>query len=356
MPMNLSGFRWVFRSLVLVLLLLFPCLPQAEEPVVANGTVVPPVSNLTFGSERILSSCWTTQELRGKSKKKSTPALALSLPPGTRSSTLPRHTHQPLAPALENSIRRVKPTSDKKVVALTFDLCEGARDLAGYDADLVNYLRDHMVKATFFAGGKWMLSHPEEAMQLIADPLFEVGNHSWTHANLRLLDAKRIEEQVLRPQAQYEVLWEQLQARALDRQVPSDEMNKIPGVPRVFRFPYGACNAQSLTLLKKNGLAAIQWDVVTGDAAQRQTAQAIARIVLQQVRPGSIVICHANGRGHGTAASLPLFVPKLRALGYEWVTVSELLTHGPAVASSECYEIKPGDNLRYDKRPGARGE
>jgi peptidoglycan/xylan/chitin deacetylase (PgdA/CDA1 family) len=354
--MNLSCFRWAFRCLVFGLLLLFPCLPQAEEENVSNGTVVPPVSNLTFGSERILSSCWTTQELRGKAEKKSTQAFALSLSPGTMSSTLPRHTHQPLAPALENSIRRVKPTANKKVVALTFDLCEGARELAGYDADIVNYLRDHRVKATFFAGGKWMLSHPQEAMQLIADPLFEVGNHSWTHANLRLLDAKRIEKQILRPQAQYEALWEQLQARAVEKQVAPDEMNKIPRVPRVFRFPYGTCNAQALTLLKRNGLAAIQWDVVTGDAAHGQTARAIARIVLQQVKPGSIVICHANGRGHGTAASLPLFIPKLRALGYEWVTVSELLTYGPAVASSECYELKPGDNFRYDKMPGARGE
>lgn len=43
------------------------------------------------------------------------------------------------------------------------------------------------------------------------------------------------------------------------------------------------------------------------------------------------------------------FVPELRTLGYDFVTVSELLTHGPAVSSKDCYELMPGDNLRYDR-------
>ena len=48
------------------------------------------------------------------------------------------------------------------------------------------------------------------------------------------------------------------------------------------------------------------------------------------------------------------FVPELRALGYDFVTISELLTHGPAVSSKDCYELMPGDNLRYDRTIGVK--
>ncbi|MCM2264721.1 MAG: hypothetical protein NDI73_05950 [Desulfuromonadales bacterium] len=58
------------------------------------------------------------------------------------------------------------------------------------------------------------------------------------------------------------------------------------------------------------------------------------------------MITHANGRGGHTAEALPLFIPKLRAMGYRFVTVSELLAMGEPVTADECYELKPGDNRR----------
>ncbi len=84
------------------------------------------------------------------------------------------------------SIRRVSlPPGDKRI-ALTFDLCEMASDVTGYDAELIAYLRKEGIHATFYAGGKWMRSHPEQTKQLMVDPLFELGNHAWTHVNLHL--------------------------------------------------------------------------------------------------------------------------------------------------------------------------
>jgi peptidoglycan-N-acetylglucosamine deacetylase len=71
--------------------------------------------------------------------------------------------------------------------------------------------------------------------------------------------------------------------------------------------------------------------------------------VLREVHPGAIVVAHANGRGWHTAAALPLFIPQLRARGYRFVTVSELLAMGTPVAAGECYERTPGDNRRYDR-------
>src|SRR5262249_9464064 len=80
-------------------------------------------------------------------------------------------------------IRRVTLTGDKKLVALTFDLCEQPSEISGYQGGIVDFLRANRIKATFFMGGKWMLSHRERTQQLMSDPLFEVANHTWEHRN-----------------------------------------------------------------------------------------------------------------------------------------------------------------------------
>lgn len=309
--------------------------------------------NQTFGSQAVLEGCWSLEELREKDFDRLVSRPSNNVYGKLPSKTVPEHINVALRAELGNSIRRVIPASEKKLIALTFDLCEGPNEVSGYDAEIVNYLRENKIKATFFAGGKWMLSHPEKTMQLMADPLFEIGNHSWSHSNFRLLDSKKMEDQILWTQAQYESLWEELNRKAQAKNIDPSEMSKIPAIPVLFRFPYGTCNFLALDTVNKHGLAAIQWDLVTGDAAKGQTPQAISRVVLQQAKPGSIIICHANGRGHGTSRALPVFVPKLHSLGYSFVTVSELLTCGPAVTSEDCYELRPGDNLRYDRMFGA---
>ena len=100
-------------------------------------------------------------------------------------------------------------------ITLTFDLCEQADEVTGYDGELVDTLRAQGVKATFYAGGKWMRSHPERTLQLMADPLFELGNHAWTHGNLRVLQGAEMANQIRWTQAEYERLRDQLLALPL---------------------------------------------------------------------------------------------------------------------------------------------
>jgi peptidoglycan/xylan/chitin deacetylase (PgdA/CDA1 family) len=313
--------------------------------------IAPLVDGLTFGSQAILELLWPAHAM---------PAGLHNLPGGRGPvpplRLLPTQFAPPLAPAWHYSIRRVEPFDARRLVALTFDLCEAAGSVSGYDAPIIDYLRTAHVRATFFAGGKWMRSHPEQTMQLMADPLFEVGNHSWTHGNLRVLQGQEMAQQILWPQAQYELLWEELATRAQHQGIPAQEMAHIPREPLTFRFPYGACSPEALHTLAEYGLPAVQWDVVSGDPAPQQTAQGIVHTVLSQTRPGSIVVFHANGYGHGTAAALPRIIPTLRQRGFEFVTVSELLRLGKVIATEECYELRPGDNQRYDARSahGAR--
>jgi peptidoglycan-N-acetylglucosamine deacetylase len=80
---------------------------------------------------------------------------------------------------------------------------------------------------------------------------------------------------------------------------------------------------------------------------------------VRNVRPGSIVIAHANGRGHHTAEALLVAIPKLKAMGFEFVTVSALIAAGRPVMSDTCYDSRPGDTDKYDflvpKRPRVAG-
>jgi peptidoglycan/xylan/chitin deacetylase (PgdA/CDA1 family) len=312
-------------------------------------------SGLTFGSEKVLRSCWSEEELHGKPYDKIIflERDLLPLPPRL---IAPVRELSPSKHVPTKSIRRVKVRGSKKAVALTFDLCERADEITGYDYAIVNYLRAHQVRATFFAGGKWMQSHPDKTMQLMADPLFEIGNHTWSHANMRVLGKEEQRLQILLTQAQYRELRRQLSLRAGARQAGQKEMAKIPAIPLCFRFPFGACNAAGLQLLNELNLAAIQWDVVTDDSDKNQTAEMIASTVLKEVQPGSIIVCHANGRGHATAQALALLIPELQKRGYTFVTVSELLTFGKVFAASDCFELYPGDNRRYDKLFGTSAD
>ncbi len=298
-----------------------------------------------FAEERsLLNACWA-------------PA-ALSAAPGE--SAARNHDHRfdtpppevQLAPyssvaAPIGVVRRVKLAGGRKLVALTFDLCEQLGEVAGYDGAIVDYLRKENIKATFFAGGKWMRSHEERARQLMADPLFEIGNHSEAHRNVRRLAGERLATEIVAPQRSYEMIRARFAQTQCVRGEPGGE-NRIPPRMTLFRFPYGACNRLALQAVHDRGLRAIQWDVATGDPSPMVPAEAIAHAMLTRTRPGSIILSHANGRGWHTAAALALAIPKLRRMGFEFVTVSELLAAGEPVVAASCYDNKPGDTDRSD--------
>jgi peptidoglycan-N-acetylglucosamine deacetylase len=249
--------------------------------------------------------------------------------------------------AQRGTIRRVKLTGDKKLVALTFDLCEQPSEISGYQGGIVDFLREHRIKATFFMGGKWMLSHRERAQQLMADPLFEVANHTWEHRNLRVVSGQALVAEIKNAQIAYEQVREELEAKRCTG--PRGDTLAHEQAPRrlgLLRFPYGACSAAALDEAAHQGLLPIQWDVSSGDPAFAQSARAIEHQVLTNVQPGSIVLFHANGRGWHTDGALPGIIATLKARGYEFATVSELLAAGEPVVAATCYDSHPGDTDR----------
>ena len=190
-------------------------------------------------------------------------------------------------------------------VALTFDVCQREGDLAGYDTEIVRVLNETRTPATFFLGGLWMQDHPAETLELAGNPLFELGNHSWSHEDFSIITNDEMQLQVqLTQKKMYDLLGYQT---------------------NLFRLPYGTYNNEALNVINDNGLYVIQWDDVSGDPDPNVDAESMTSWVLQQVQPGSIIIMHANGRGWHTAEALPGIIQSLRQQGYTPVTVSELL-------------------------------
>ncbi len=297
-------------------------------------------------AQNLATQCWTPAELAGRPEEKAPQRGAAGH--AQKVPDIRLQSFAPVQPALQGAIRRVTLPAGKKLIALTFDLCEQPGEISGNDGAIVDYLRANGVRATFFAGGKWVMTHGSRAQQLVADERFETGSHGWAHRNVRGLTGAALQGEIRGPQAAYEATRASLAGRqCVASQSPA--LGRVPARIGLYRFPYGACNPEALAAMAANGLLAVQWDVSAGDPDPGQSAAAIAAAVARQVRPGSIVLLHANGRGYNTAAALPLLIPKLKAMGYQFVTVSELLAAGKPEIVATCYDARPGDTDRYDK-------
>ncbi len=262
--------------------------------------------------------------------------------------TVPEHVLPPLPAEEEGTIRCV--ATKEKVAALTFDLCELATMTTGYDADIIDFLREKRIPATLFMGGKWMRSHSERAMQLMADPLFEIGNHGWSHGNFGIMSEKAMLEQIRWTQAEYELLREETLKRAREE----GRGVELPEAVTLFRLPYGRCSDKALALLAREGLQVIQWSVVA-ETPQDNAIRGMGVRVAGQVRPGAIILFHANLVPKGSASMLKEAVGELQRKGYRFVPVGELLKLGKPQRTRDGYFNKPGDNLNLDKHFGVDG-
>lgn len=294
--------------------------------------------------------CWAPQALAGTAAelKHARPRRSLDLAL-LKNVTLQPAT--PVPPELRGSVRSVTLPPELKLIALTFDLCEENGYVSGYDGRVVDVLRTQNIKATFFAGGKWMETHPERAQQLIADPLFEIGSHGLRHLDLSHAKVQTLAEEITLTEAAYARARTALLARQCFAGAPRQPQERLT----LFRFPYGRCNDKALAATAEAGLIAVQWDLVTGDPDPRVSAKTIANTILTKAHPGAIVVAHANGRGRNTAVALAIALPKLKEQGYSFVTVSELLKAGKPVIATRCYQNSPGDMMRVARTSARRG-
>src|SRR5687767_4219292 len=112
----------------------------------------------------------------------------LMLPASSRATSLPTG-----GPPEGAAVARVITTAP--VVALTFDACP-TRLRVGFYREIFDILRREQVPATVFVSGKWMEKFWNEARELAAEPLIELGNHSYRHQYFSTMDAARAREEI----------------------------------------------------------------------------------------------------------------------------------------------------------------
>ncbi|CAM5330134.1 polysaccharide deacetylase family protein [Streptomyces tanashiensis] len=215
--------------------------------------------------------------------------------------------------------RRAKGTA--KVVALTFDADmtadQGPRAARGEHFDnpeLIATLRRLKVDATVFMTGRWAEEYPDQARSIGGDPRFEIANHSYSH--YAFASPCYGLPTVAGPDMASDV------QRAFDAFRDAGAVNVVP----YFRFPGGCYDDAALRALAPAGVTAVQWDVVSGDAFAKD-ADAVAEQVLDGVKPGSLVVMHCTrSAAPVTERAIRRIVPELRARGYRFVKVSELMS------------------------------
>lgn len=193
-----------------------------------------------------------------------------------------------------------KVDTDKKVVALTFDISWGNK----VPEPVLDVLeREKVTKATFFLSGPWTLRHPEIAKR-IHRMGFEIGNHGHLHKDFSNYPNSWIVQQV------------GLSEKAIQQ---------VTGVKtKLIRTPNGDINPRVIQCLNDLGYTVIQWNTDSLDW-KNPGVQAIRDRVLKRVVPGDIILMHASDSSKQIVEALPQIIAGLRAQGYQFVTVSELL-------------------------------
>jgi peptidoglycan/xylan/chitin deacetylase (PgdA/CDA1 family) len=183
-------------------------------------------------------------------------------------------------------------------VALTFDDGPGR-----VTESVLDVLARHGAAGTFNVLGGRIEGRERLLRRMVAEG-HEVGNHGVDH---RRLAGAPVET-----------------ARQLAR-TNAAVRRAVGARPRIFRAPYGAVSRSTVTAAWLGGLVTVGWDVDPRDY-ETPGAAAIRERTIDAVRPGSVVLLHDDRRAlEQTAVALDLILPDLEELGYELVTVSQLL-------------------------------
>lgn len=190
----------------------------------------------------------------------------------------------------------------EKVVALTFD--DGPTP--DKTNQILQILAEQQIPATFFLIGQEVQQHPYLVRQILAAG-HQVGNHSFSHQRMIFKSPAFIAAEI-----------EQ-----------TDTLLRDSGVDGViyFRPPYGKKLLILPWYLMKHHRVSVTWDVAPENFPKiANDPQALVDFTVQQTRPGSIILLHVMyDSRQATMQAVPEIIRQLKAQGYRFVTVHELL-------------------------------
>jgi peptidoglycan/xylan/chitin deacetylase (PgdA/CDA1 family) len=199
-----------------------------------------------------------------------------------------------------------KKRSINEGIALTFD---DGPDLE-YTPQLLDLLKRHQVKATFFVLGSKAKQHPELIARMHQDGHL-VGIHNYVHWANALMSPWKV-----RLQLQHSV-------KAVE--------NIIGIQPVYYRPPWGIINLFDFFLPKRFRL--VFWSVIVGDWRSRAGKYKLKARLLSKLKDGAVIVLHDSGQTFGADLDAPLymlealdeFIRETYLLGYSFITIDDKL-------------------------------
>jgi len=188
------------------------------------------------------------------------------------------------------------PLETVKKIALTFD--DGPNEIT---PQLLEVLKKHNAKATFFCIGKNIEKQPE-ILKRIVDEGHIVGNHSYSHSHF--FDFYRKDR-----------LIEEIQKT--DALIESITRKKV----QLFRPPYGVTNPSIKRAIEVTKHKVIGWNIRSLDGILKDEKIIFARIK-NRITPGGIVLLHDTAHSVSILEQLMLHLEENK---YKVVSIEELL-------------------------------
>lgn len=190
----------------------------------------------------------------------------------------------------------------KNRIALTFDDGPDVR----FTPQVLDVLKKHNVKATFFLMGSRVDGHPDITRRIHQEG-HSIGNHTYWHPKLWQESIDRMR-------------WEVTQTDAA--------IKKVVGYsPKLFRAPYGGLNDQLLMEFGKMNFSVIGWSVDSMDWTQIDSGT-VQKNVLSNLHPGAVVLMHSGGHWtqdlSGMVQAVDALIPRLKREGAEFVTIPQM--------------------------------
>jgi peptidoglycan/xylan/chitin deacetylase (PgdA/CDA1 family) len=196
-----------------------------------------------------------------------------------------------------------------KQIAFTFD--DGPND--PHTLDLLDVLSRHNAHATFFLIGRYVRQRPDIVAE-IAKRGHVIGNHTFTHPLLTFQSASRIRHELLQC---------------------SDAIHDAVGAhSNLFRPPWGGRRPAVFRIARQMGLDPVMWNI-TGYDWKAPTPEFIEQKVAPRIRGGDVILLHDGGHlvlgtdRSATVAAVDNLLTRYRSVGYEFVTIPEMMSSLP---------------------------
>jgi len=239
------------------------------------------------------------------------PALHGPSEPGPTPDAGPARTQSPKPEVRQGSPRKrvrgyageIAHTDSGSMVALTFDAGASSKPTP----DLLDALKSAGLHVTFFLTGKWCEQN-EALVKRIHEDGHEIGNHTYSHPDLRKLSDDQIREQIAKV---------------------DEIVLRITGehCAPYLRPPYGGRDKRIVRIASEAGYTPVYWSLDSWDSFKKGiTSDEIRQRVLDRVQGGDIVLMHCGSRA--TADALAGLIRELRSRHLRIATVSELIRGG----------------------------